>query len=146
MTVTAKSDTMVCKLNLILKKVTDENKIYNKKDIQTSYRFENEASQSFNLNDFFGGKNLKYDIKGSKSKDVEFEIQHFKNFKQSSLGISEDIDLYRVVEIDEKSYWFITFSIEGVRFWQCTTSNSSINCVEDVKSKVPGNKRHILHA
>ena len=40
-TVTAMSGTATCKLNLILRKVEDPNKIYNKKDLKASYRFEN---------------------------------------------------------------------------------------------------------
>lgn len=145
-TVTASSGSLQCKIDFIIRLVNDPAKIYNNKDIQASIRFENEDALDFKLNDYFVGSNMRYAIQANPNKDITYDLQHFKLFQQSALHQDDEVDLTRIVEIDASSYWFITFSPQAVRFWVCTTSNSSTNCKEDVNSKVVGNGKHVTMA
>ena len=135
-TITAKSSDLTCKINLVLKTIVDKTKIYQKKDVPMSYRFESEDTLRFYFNDYFGGSNLKYKINTVDSKDIKYDLQHFKAFTQKIQN--DDYDFFRIAEIDHSSYWFITFAESAISFYKCTVDGESITCDEDKDAKIKG--------
>ena len=144
-TITATSEDLTCSITLMIQQIEDKGKIYNKKDMSSSYKFENDDSLRFMLNDYFGGSNLNYNIKGNKSKDITYDLEHFKTYSHN-WEPEENITMYRIVEIDASSYWLVTFSDESIQFFLCSLVDGSISCEEDTASKQNLVNETVLHA
>lgn len=77
----AYSGNVSCVFNVRIELVQSDTKIYQKKQMTSSYRLQSGVPAHFLLSDYFGGSNLEYKVTKS-SPDIQYDIQHINKYTQ----------------------------------------------------------------
>lgn len=131
-TIKGHSGTATCIMDVYIKLVEGETDVYRKKVFMSMYKNENNLAMSFDLSQYFGGNNLRYEIDNC-SKEVNYKLEHINTYQQQiNSNYSHSPTSYnKIIEIDKNSYWLAKFSTTEAHFYRCQLNTSFVNCAEN---------------
>lgn len=131
-------DNAKCQINIRLEFVQDDSKVFQKKVLSSAYRLESNVDSRFVLTDYFGGKNLNYDVKADKP-DLKLNVQHVTSYTQKlpAMQDGETVIYEKIVEYDSSTYWLARFTELNLYLYACKAgANREVQCTLQDKNQL----------